>query len=195
MCVKPWVLRVIHLLTCMPHPPHPPTHPYHCRQGICTKLLNTCSRALLPHQLQNVYCWQRLSAGQRGALVGGSACLAVVLIVVIAVTATSSGSSSSRLGSNQYGRVPSLMAASDSPYCSWHDLYLPKAVQPQQYTLVLKTDMQPPYLVEGSVQIRVTAGERTPCVVLHSVGMNITGVALQLESPGAPGGTEVIPGG
>jgi hypothetical protein len=72
------------------------------------------------------------------------------------------------------------MAASDSPYCSWSNLNLPAAVRPSLYRLHIKSTLRPPYRVTGEVDIDIAASEATPCVVLHSLGINISSVSLQL---------------
>lgn len=77
------------------------------------------------------------------------------------------------------------MSAKDSPLCSWSDLYLPQAVRPSKYTLHVKTTLQEPYVVNGQVDIQLTAAEATPCVVLHAYGMDIKSVALLVYQPGA----------
>jgi len=41
--------------------------------------------------------------------------------------------------------------------------------------------MQPPYLVVGQVDIGLQAASASPCVVLHSLGMNITSVKLLID--------------
>lgn len=70
------------------------------------------------------------------------------------------------------------MAAKDSPYCSWTDLYLPKVIHPTKYTLHVKTTLQEPYTVEGQVDIQLQAAAATPCVVLHAYGMDIKSADL-----------------
>lgn len=70
------------------------------------------------------------------------------------------------------------MATTDSPYCTWSDLYLPKGVRPTKYTLHVKSTLQQPYEVTGQVDIQLQPSEATPCVVLHANGINIQSVEL-----------------
>jgi hypothetical protein len=74
------------------------------------------------------------------------------------------------------------MSPDASPYCKWSDLYLPKAVQPKHYKLHVQTDLQEPFLVQGEVDIVLQAAELTPCVVLHSKGIDISSVKLLVYS-------------
>jgi len=41
--------------------------------------------------------------------------------------------------------------------------------------------MQPPYLVEGELDIGLTAQSTTPCVVLHMLGIEIKSVKLLID--------------
>lgn len=74
------------------------------------------------------------------------------------------------------------MSADASPYCKWSDLYLPKALRPRHYTLHITTDLQEPFLVQGEADIVLQAAELTPCVVLHSKGIDISSAKLLVYS-------------
>lgn len=76
------------------------------------------------------------------------------------------------------------MAATDSPYCTWTDLYLPKGIRPTKYALHVKTTLQEPYLVTGQVDIQLQPSEATPCVVMHALGMDIHSVQLLVYKAG-----------
>jgi hypothetical protein len=76
------------------------------------------------------------------------------------------------------------MAATDSQYCSWSDLYLPKGIRPNKYSLHVKSTLQAPYAVTGQVDIQLEASEATPCVVLHAHGMDIKAVELLVYKKG-----------
>jgi hypothetical protein len=77
------------------------------------------------------------------------------------------------------------MAATDSKYCSWSDLYLPKGIRPIKYALHVRSTLQPPYVVNGQVDIQLEASEATPCVVLHAHGMDIKAVELLVYKQGS----------
>lgn len=77
---------------------------------------------------------------------------------------------------------PQYMSADASPYCKWSDLYLPKALRPRHYTLHITTDLQEPFLVQGEADIVLQAAELTPCVVLHSKGIDISSAKLLVYS-------------
>ncbi|WIA35582.1 hypothetical protein OEZ86_004003 [Tetradesmus obliquus] len=75
-----------------------------------------------------------------------------------------------------------LQQPPDCPYCKWSDLYLPKALRPRHYTLHITTDLQEPFLVQGEADIVLQAAELTPCVVLHSKGIDISSAKLLVYS-------------
>jgi hypothetical protein len=77
---------------------------------------------------------------------------------------------------------PQYMSPDASAYCKWSDLYLPKAVRPQHYKLHVQTDLQEPFEVQGEVDIVLQAVELTPCVVLHSKGIDISRATLLVYS-------------
>ena len=77
------------------------------------------------------------------------------------------------------------MAATDSPYCAWTDLYLPSDIRPSKYTLHISTTLQEPYTVDGQVDIQLQALQATPCVVLHAQGIDIKAVQLLVYQAGA----------
>lgn len=81
--------------------------------------------------------------------------------------------------------VMQLMAATDSKYCSWSDLYLPKGIRPNKYMLHVRSTLQAPYTVNGQVDIQLKASEATPCVVLHAHGMDIQAVELLVYKQGS----------
>lgn len=68
--------------------------------------------------------------------------------------------------------------------CSWDRLYLPSTVQPSKYKLHIKTSMREPYLVEGEVQITLKVDKATPCIVLHSNGIDVQSVKLLVFKEG-----------
>jgi hypothetical protein len=74
------------------------------------------------------------------------------------------------------------MSPDASPYCKWSDLYLPKVLRPRHYKLHIQTELQEPFLVQGEADIVLQAAELTPCVVLHSKGIDISSVKLLVYS-------------
>lgn len=60
--------------------------------------------------------------------------------------------------------------------CSWNNYILPTTLRPTQYDLGLEVQLKPPYQVTGQMQIFVNVTRPTRCMVLHAMGMNITGV-------------------
>lgn len=80
--------------------------------------------------------------------------------------------------------VSQYMAATDSPYCTWTDLYLPTGIRPTKYTLHVKSTLQEPYTVDGQVDIQLQPSEATPCVVLHAHEMKIQSVQLLVYQAG-----------
>lgn len=94
---------------------------------------------------------------------------------------------------SQVRHIPVYMKPSESPYCNWTQLYLPKGVSPSHYQITLQTDLKPPYLVTGISKIDLAVEDVTPCIVLHSLGLNITNVKL-LVGDGGEEGADVISG-
>jgi hypothetical protein len=165
---------------------------------------------LLPEHLQQPPdWWWRLSKTQRRLLLSAAALGSLLLLALsIAGLALALGSSSSHIiiSSSQHPKAaagggstipaapaaaatgstvqykPQYMSPDASPYCNWSDLYLPKAVRPQHYKLHIQTDLQEPFLVQGEVEIVLQAAELTPCVVLHSKGIDISSVKLLVYS-------------
>lgn len=152
---------------------------------------------MLPERLQEPpEWWWQLTATQRNVIRYGSltTTLLLLLLAILGIVqfasstqGSSSGSransSSSKAGQAQYQLQ--YVSPDSSTYCSWNSLYLPRVVIPSAYTLHIKTDMREPYLVEGEVQISLTANESTPCVVLHAHGIKIHSVKLLVSGPEA----------
>eukprot|EP00878_Enallax_costatus_P013667 GHUV01014291.1.p1 GENE.GHUV01014291.1~~GHUV01014291.1.p1 ORF type:complete len:459 (+),score=103.06 GHUV01014291.1:212-1588(+) len=148
--------------------------------------------------------WWHLSQTQRNLIRYGSISLSLLVLalsilgIVYTIDHNNSNSSSNSRNSNKLsssdssslpaagraGYQPQHMSADSSPLCSWDNLYLPTSIQPSHYKLQVKTNMQEPYLVEGGVQITVQAAEATPCVVLHSNGIDVKSVKLLIPSEG-----------
>lgn len=169
--------------------------PAACRCSCCSWWVK-----LLPERFQEPPSWWwHLSRIQRNSIRISAISLSLLLLALsilgIAYSVHSSSSSSSNSSSSssssdsssipaagRAGYQPQHVTADSSPLCSWDNLYLPKAVQPSQYKLHIKTNMQEPYLVEGEVQITVQTAEATPCVVLHSKDIDIHSVKLLIFS-------------
>jgi hypothetical protein len=111
---------------------------------------------------------QRLDAGGAAPSDGGSG------------SSSGSGNGAAPTPAAAGKRTPIQADSAKSPYCSWNQLYLPKIVTPDHYNLRITTDLRlPPYSVEGSVRIALApVAVATPCIVVHSKGINVTAVRL-----------------
>lgn len=71
----------------------------------------------------------------------------------------------------------SLVAANDESICSWDEFELPIKwdwVEPVVYRIELDVLMREPWTVSGVSEIDVVVNQPTKCVVLNSVGINIS---------------------
>lgn len=60
--------------------------------------------------------------------------------------------------------------------CSWNNYHLPTSVYPTQYNMNLDVQLQPPYQVEGQMEILVNVTKRSECMVLHAMDMDISNI-------------------
>ncbi|KAK9817285.1 hypothetical protein WJX72_012218 [[Myrmecia] bisecta] len=115
--------------------------------------------------------WYRYSRRQRKAILGGAAlgCVAIIVLVVVAlaISAGDDGGAGNRLEYDAY------------PSCEWTQYRLPGSAVPDAYRLRLQVDLEEPFDVQGTIEMDVRVMERTPCVVLHALNMEITQVHLQ----------------
>ncbi|WPT15486.1 Puromycin-sensitive aminopeptidase [Picochlorum sp. SENEW3] len=78
--------------------------------------------------------------------------------------------------------IGGIRAATDQSICSWQEFELPAKgtwVEPLVYKLQLDVLMQEPWTVTGESAIDVIVHQPTKCVVLNSVGVNITEAGAQ----------------
>eukprot|EP00889_Picochlorum_renovo_P002490 jgi/Picre1/29520/NNA_004906.t1 len=78
--------------------------------------------------------------------------------------------------------IGAIRAATDQSICSWQEFKLPAKgtwVEPLVYKLQLDVLMQEPWTVTGESAIDVIVHQPTKCVVLNSVGINITEASAQ----------------
>jgi hypothetical protein len=130
---------------------------------------------------------QRAVVRYSSAAAGSLALLTLVLLALSTVVGTpgrryQAGAAVSSAAATHSGPAPSSPALNPAgaDLCSWSDLYLPRAVLPQRYSLHITADMAAPqYAVTGSLHIAVTASTDTRCVVLHSHGIDVTRVGLR----------------
>ena len=100
----------------------------------------------------------------------GTILLSVVVIIVADVP-------------NSVSSAP--LIAESLPECHWTDWRLPQNTTPAAYTLKLRTQLEPPYTVTGSVEIELSVPKPTLCVVISAAAMTITGASLL--HPALPG--------
>lgn len=175
----------------------------------------TCAMKIMPERFQNPpEWWFRLSRLQRQTILYGSFLGAVLLLIGVVVVlpagvagtlqqqqqaaaaldgAPAQQQQAAAAAAGAARHAPLAADAATSPYCSWNQLYLPTVIAPDHYNLDLTTDpRRAPYTVQGTARIRLApVHEVTPCVVVHSKGINVTSVQLVVGDEAAG---DVIPG-
>ena len=117
--------------------------------------------------------WFTLTRGQRKAFLSVSCCL-LSFITLILLVALGSAAVTGMKGW-------SYKDASET-VCSWKEWRLPPGITPSRYNLTLQLDMQPPWVVNGTVDIAVDLSHASRCIVLHASDMDIFDASVESGS-------------